>query len=381
MTNHGSLTIFVAATIWLCTTLPASAQLTQEQLRDSIIKAKILPVSASLSLTLNRANVLVEVRGYPSNEIQDKKIDAILITRRLVEADPANIKAVSTRYVAPTNPNVFTEIIVSNNEINGASAGAIDRGELLNGVVEVSIDPGDDTAHKVDKYVQAASRELDQNGLYEAEFYLNSAARLTPEAISYSAEYGNNLLRLAEAFRLRGDSTEQEQIYQSISDSITTAKGSQGALSTFRKLRDNYIVQKHYDKAVALAAGIIKLQENQGSVTSEYESDLMALAICHRNLGESKKAIVELEQILKKQDNKTEKNASSKLMTTLYEELGDCYSLEHNAAKAKELYRKSKEFCDQAAVSRVESERISYDLYRFMVARLNAKIDKAATNP
>lgn len=307
MNSHGSLTIFVAATIWLCTTLPARAQLTQEQLRESVIKAKIVPVSASLSLTMDRGNVMIEVRGYPSNEIQDKKIDAILITRRLVEADPANIKAVSTRYLAPTNPNVFTEIIVSNNEINGASAGAIDRGELLNGVVEVSIDPGDDTAHKVDKYVQAASRELDRNGLYEAEFYLNSAARLTPEAISSSAEYGNNLLRLAEAFRLRGDSTEQEQIYQSISDSIATAKGSQGALSTFRKLRDNYIVQKHYDKAVSLAAGIIKLQENQGSITAEYESDLMALAICHRNLGESKKAIVELEQILKNQDNKAEK--------------------------------------------------------------------------
>lgn len=381
MTNHKSLTFFLAATVWLCTALPAIAQLSQEQLRESVIKARIIPASAGLSLTLDRGNVLVEVRGYPSSKIQDKKIDAILITRGLVEADPANIKAVSTKYLEPSNTNAFTEIIVSSSEITGASAGAIDQGELLNGVIEVTIDSGDDTTHKIDKYVQAASRELDRNGLYEAEYYLNSAARLTPEAISCSSEYGSNLLRLAEAFRLRGDSVEQDKIYQSISASIGSAKGTPGALSTFRKLRDEYIVQKQFDKAVTLAAGIIKLQENQGTVTAEYENDLLALAICHRNLGESKKAIAELEQILKNQDSKAEKNASNKLMTTLYEELGDCYSLDNNAAKAQELYRKSKEFCDQAAVSRVESERISYDLYRFMVARLNSKINKATSTP
>ncbi|MBI1271859.1 hypothetical protein GC174_15650 [bacterium] len=381
MTDHKSLGIFLAATVWLCTALPARAQLSQEQLRESVIKARILPASTGLSLTLDRGNVLVEVRGYPSSKIQDKKIDAILITRRLVEADPANIKAVSTKYVEPSNPNAFTEIIVSNNEITGASAGAIDQGELLNGVIEVTIDSGDDTAHKIEKYVQAASRELDRNGLYEAEFYLNSAARLTPEAISYSSEYGSNLLRLAEAFRLRGDSAEQDKIYQSVSDSIGSAKGTPGALSTFRKLRDNYIVQKQFDKAVTLAAGVIKLQDNQGSVTADYQNDLLTLAICHRNLGDSKKAIAELEEILKHQESSAEKNASNKLMTTLYEELGDCYSLDNNAAKAQELYRKSKEFCDQAAVSRVESERISYDLYRFMVARLNAKINRTSSTP
>lgn len=381
MTNHKSLTILLAATIWLCTTLPARAQLSREQLKESVIKARIMPASASLSLTSDRGNVLIEVRGYPSSKIQDKKIDAILITRRLVEADPANIKAVSTKYLEPSNTNAFTEIIVSNNEITGASAGAIDQGELLNGVIEVTIDSGDDTAHKIDKYVQAASRELDRNGLYEAEFYLNSAAKLTPEAISCSSEYGSNLLRLAEAFRLRGDSAEQDKIYQTISESIGSAKGTQGALSTFRKLRDTYIVQKQFDKAITLAAGVIKLQENQGSISAEYDNDLLALAICHRNLGESKKAIAELEQILKHQQSSAEKHANSKMMTTLYEELGDCYSLDNNAAKAQEFYRKSKEFCDQAAVTRVESERIPYDLYRFMVARLNAKINKVTSTP
>ncbi|MCA9803503.1 MAG: tetratricopeptide repeat protein [Cyanobacteria bacterium HKST-UBA02] len=357
---------------------PCRAELSTGQIKAVIDKARVIPRQATYSLRKDGGHVLVELRGYPSSNPRDRRIDAILIARTLINADPGAITAVVTRYLDDTSGNAFTEAVVSNIEIEGAAAGAMNSEELLNGVMLISIAAGDSVETRCSKYVDAALRETDQGGLSEAEELFARARTVMPDAAANCEGFGRGMIKLAGAYKYRGDIEDVDRIYDSLMQSLTsaTAPGTAGMV-TMREVGKFYRDRKDFKSAEAISEKLIACQVNNHS--PEYPDDLLNLAICHRNLKDTAKAMTELEQIL--QIHKEAKEPDHKAMAAVLEEMGDCSADAGDSRKAVELYKEARTIYDTAAASKGPSGRIPYEIYHSVTSRLNAKISTASSAP
>lgn len=381
---HSQVALALSAAILLVTFWAerAEAQLSTQQLKSNIDQSRLVPKGATCAIKKKGDHVLLEILGYPSSNPRDKRIDAILLTRHLVESDPANIKTVVTRYLNDANAKAYTEAIVSNIEITGASAGATNSEELLDGVMLITVDASDSADQRCAKYTEAAVKEIEQGGLHEAEHLFASAASVSPSAASQSDGYGPGMLKLASAYKHRGDNEEAEQIYKQLADTFsTTPAPSPASLNSMREIGKYFRDNKDFKSAEALAAKIVSIQDNQNPKieNANYADDLLNLATCHRNLEQLDKAKAEINQALEIRQG--EQEADSKAIATLLEELGDCFASEKNTSRAIELYNKSKNMYDTAAASKGAGERIPYEIYRSVVNRLNSKISNVSAAP
>ncbi|MBZ0188036.1 MAG: hypothetical protein K8F91_17445, partial [Candidatus Obscuribacterales bacterium] len=107
---HSQVALALSAAILLVTFWAerAEAQLSTQQLKSNIDQSRLVPKGATCAIKKKGDHVLLEILGYPSSNPRDKRIDAILLTRHLVESDPANIKTVVTRYLNDANAKAYT---------------------------------------------------------------------------------------------------------------------------------------------------------------------------------------------------------------------------------------------------------------------------------
>lgn len=375
-TIAGSPVIACALVCAFASGQPCRAELSTGQIKAVIDKARVIPRQANYSVRNDSGHILVEVKGYPSSNPRDRRIDAILIARTLINADPGNITSVVTRYLDDASGNAYTEAVVSNIEIEGAAAGAMNGEELLNGVMLITIGAGDSVETRCSKYIDAALKETDQGGLSEAEELFARARTVMPEAAATCEGFGRGMIKLASAYKYRGDNEDVDRIYESLMQSLTsaTAPGTAG-MATMREVGKFYRDRKDFKNAEAISEKLIAWQVNNHS--PEYPDDLLNLAVCHRNLKETAKAMNELEQVL--QIHKEAKEPDHKAMAAVLEEMGDCSADAGDARKAVELYKAARTIYDTAAAAKGPSGRIPYEIYHSVTSRLNAKISTASS--
>ncbi|MBK9142797.1 MAG: tetratricopeptide repeat protein [Candidatus Melainabacteria bacterium] len=371
-----SLMIFLMIAATLASAQPCRAELSTGQIKAVIDKARVIPRQATYSVRNDRGNILVEVKGYPSSNPRDRRIDAILIARTLINADPGNITSVVTRYLDDASGNAFTEAVVSNIEIEGAAAGAMNGEELLNGVMLINIGAGDSVETRCSKYIDAALKETDQGGLSEAEELFARARTIMPEAAARCEGFGRGMIKLASAYKYRGDNENVDRIYDSLLQSLTSAAapGTAG-MATMREVGKFYRDRKDFKNAEAISEKLIACQVNNHS--PEYPDDLLNLAVCRRNLKDTAKAMTELEQVLR--IHKEAKEPDHKAMAAVLEEMGDCSADAGDSRKAVELYKEARTIYDTAAAAKGPSGRIPYEIYHSVTSRLNTKISTASS--
>ena len=112
--------------------LPAMAALSGVDLESVVAKSGVLPAGTKVSALVQGNEILLSTISRSTND-NDLKIEAVLLARKIFEADPSLVR-VSLHYF-DILPTTYKKITVSIADVKAYSAGLTDQNELLQSLV------------------------------------------------------------------------------------------------------------------------------------------------------------------------------------------------------------------------------------------------------
>lgn len=366
------VTLATAVALSVLSMQPAQAILPDAVLSKKLAAANVLPKGTTHRLIRNDRDLRVEITHYPTLDRHTQKIDALLLARTILHADPGGIDSLITRFFVDSEPGTYHDVLVSNRDIVGADAGIVGSDQLLSGIEVVTIRPSDGMERKFERYCAAAHHALQKNDFRESETLYTIAFREGPDVARRDGKYYAGLIQLAHAYSGREDYDDERRVYQHIANHLPTAD-SHEALHAVRDAYTYFFNKGEFQAAEKVVRGLIDVQTKGASTpTEDYGNDLQKLAACHRKQGHIAEAKKEYENALAaKQKILGDHHAG---LADIYEGLGDCYGDEKNMTRALEYWHKAKVAFDHAALSKDAKHHIPFEVYRATIARLNNKI-------
>jgi hypothetical protein len=341
-------------------------------LSKKLTTANVLPKGTVHRLVRNDRDLRVEISNYPTPDSRTQKIDALLLARTILHADPGGIDSLITRFYVASEPGTYHDVLVSNRDIVGADAGIVSTDALLASIEVITIRAGDGVEQRFAGYWQAANQALRKEDFRESESLFALAYREGPEAARNDGRYYAGLVQLAHGYSGREDIDDERRVYATILNALPTTNAPE-SLTAVHDVYSYYFNKSDFNNAEKAIGAMVDVLTKAGATqTEEYARDLEMLAACHRRQGRAAEAKGEYENALAiKQTLLSDHHGG---LAEIYEGLGDCYADEKNTVKAQEFWNKAKVAYDHAAVSKDSRHRISYEVYRAIIARLNTKI-------
>lgn len=367
-----NFTHYFAMLLLIATIQSADAVVSDVTISKKLSTANVLPKNTSHRLVRNGRDLRLEISHYPTVDPRTQKIDALLLARTILHADPGGIDSLITRFYVDSAPGTYHDVLVSNRDIVGADAGIVSTDQLLNGIEVVTIHSSDGAEQRFNGYWQAGNQALRKEDFRESENLFALAFKEGPETARSDGRYYAGLVQLAHGYSGREDTDDEQRVYASIMNALPTASSPE-ALRAVRDVYDYYLKKNDLSNAVRAAGTLVELHVRAGDTkTEDYASDLKLIAECHRRQGQSELARKEFEEAMNVKIAALGDHHGG--LAEIYEGLGDCYSDEKNSVKAQEYWHKAKVAYDHAAVTKDAKHHISYEVYRAIIGRLNAKM-------
>ncbi|MBX9772208.1 MAG: hypothetical protein K2X29_12600, partial [Candidatus Obscuribacterales bacterium] len=113
--------------------LPAQA-VTPEEVGKTIKDAHILTPGYDIKPVLTSDSALITSFRNPQASDKDCKVDAVLITRKVIALDPQKFKTVEVYFYDTKNPTQYTKVAVSAEDISRFGAGKLSQAQLMDTV-------------------------------------------------------------------------------------------------------------------------------------------------------------------------------------------------------------------------------------------------------
>lgn len=354
----------------------AFAYVSDAALSSKLTAAKVLPKGVAHRIVRSEGNnIRIDVTHYPTLDQRTQKVDALLLARTLLHADPGGISSVVTRIYHDSEPGTYHDILVSNRDIVGADAGIMGTDELLSGIGLVTIRVNDSIEQRCSKYCQAAENALRKEDFRESENLFQQAYRESSDAVRLDPKYFSGMVQLAHGYSGREDADDEARVFKAIVAALPPTTTAGEALQAVRDTYYHYFSKKDFSNAERAARALVDVQSRSAAAAPEdYASDLILLAACHRKLGQVEQAKKEYEEALLLKRNQLGENHPG--LAEIFEGLGDCYNDEKNVNTADQFWKQAKVAYDHAVVTKDTKHRISYEVYRSIIARLNQKLAK-----
>lgn len=351
----------------------AQAAVPDATLSSKLTAAKVLPKGAVHRLVRTDGdNLRVEISHYPTLDEKTQKIDALLIARTILHADPGGVTSIVTRFFIDSEPYTYHDVLVSNRDIVGADAGILGSDALLGGIGVVTIRANDSVEQRFSKYCVAAENALRKEDFHESENLFAIAYRESPDVAKSDAKYFSGLAQLAQAYSGREDADDEERIYRKIVAALP-CPSSPDALKAVRDTYNYYFNKGNYPNAEKVARSLVNADKKpDGDPSDDYAADLQLLAACHRRQGQVADARREYQEVLSIRQKQV--GDSHPALGDVFEGIGDCFNDEKNSVSALEFWKRAKVSYDHAAVTKDTKHRISYETYRSIIHRINEKI-------
>ncbi len=172
------LEIVCAAAVgsWLLFSPGASAALSDAGAVALIEKSKVVGADAHVQARVGPGEVALSLYRNPKANDKDCKIDAILMAKALMDAEPRTVIKVKVRFYDPSNRTSYREVNVGGGVVKAFGQGRVSTDELLTSVV---IDRGE---QDISRYRERSYREISQSpdvidGVYRSE-RLNLLSRI-----------------------------------------------------------------------------------------------------------------------------------------------------------------------------------------------------------
>lgn len=141
-----------------------------------IEKSKIVGADAHVQARVGPGEVALSLYRNPKANDKDCKIDAILMAKALMDAEPKTITKVKVRFYDPANRTSYREVNVGTGVVKAFGQGRVSTDELLSSVV---IDRGE---QDISRYRERSYKEISQSpdvidGIYRSE-RLNLLSRI-----------------------------------------------------------------------------------------------------------------------------------------------------------------------------------------------------------
>ena len=146
-----ALTVLLAITQ---TSLPALATLSTSDIVYAINKRQFLPAGTALNVRIDKDQVFVSTYRHANAEEKDCKIDAVLISRSILDAAPGEIARV-TCYFYGKDMSSYQEVSVSAGDIKAFASGQLTNEQLLASLVV--------RTSRSDNEMDRVSRQLESN--------------------------------------------------------------------------------------------------------------------------------------------------------------------------------------------------------------------------
>ncbi|GEM_PF-2251535 len=109
----------------------AQAKLTSEQIKKIVQDSKVLGSDASVSASSSGKEAVISTYRNPRATDKDCKIDAVLIAKKLMDADPQGTALVKVLFYDPSNAGNCRQVTVREGDVKAFAARAIDQDTLL----------------------------------------------------------------------------------------------------------------------------------------------------------------------------------------------------------------------------------------------------------
>lgn len=107
---------------------------TPEEVGKTIKDARILTPGYDIKPVLTTDSALITSFRNPQASDKDCKVDAVLITRKVVALDPQKFKKVEVYFYETKNPSQYTKVLVTADDINSFGSGKINQAQLFDAV-------------------------------------------------------------------------------------------------------------------------------------------------------------------------------------------------------------------------------------------------------
>lgn len=136
--------------------LPALAALSSPDIIAAINKRQFLPPGTALNVKIDKDQVYVSTFRHAKAEDKDCKIDAVLITRAIMETAPDEVARV-TSYFYGKDMSSYQEVSVSAGDIKAFASGSMSQDQLLASLAVKIVNnrEGDTTEDKVSRQLQS----------------------------------------------------------------------------------------------------------------------------------------------------------------------------------------------------------------------------------
>jgi hypothetical protein len=185
---------FLLALALLLTALPVwAARLTDKDVETLVRAEKTWTNRSNLTVKVTQNEVMIGAYREPGAADKDMKIDSVMITRKIMEADPEVVR-VQVRFYDPNNRTNYELVNVRQSDIKAFSQGLIDNETLLSGIdiqkvsLQSDVIEGDYATERL-----AAKRQIDKlrsEGVGVAPFM-----QLFGQAEEYAKEHNKTELR------------------------------------------------------------------------------------------------------------------------------------------------------------------------------------------
>lgn len=132
--------------------LPAFAAISDSEAVDLLEKAKILAPSIRINARISGSEAEIATYQNPKANLNDCKIEAVLITKTLIDASPDQITRVTVYFYNTSSLSSFKAVTVTAGDIKAFGAGAFSKDELLKSLV-VKEDSILDPSKRVSSYL------------------------------------------------------------------------------------------------------------------------------------------------------------------------------------------------------------------------------------
>jgi hypothetical protein len=128
--------VLLWATAWVLCALPypAMAAITAEEVVKVVEKAKILTSEYKVTASVGGGEARINTYRNPKASDKDCKIDAVLIAKEVMQADPSAITRVSVRFYDTTNISRYREVVVRQGDVKAFGSRQMSPDALLSSI-------------------------------------------------------------------------------------------------------------------------------------------------------------------------------------------------------------------------------------------------------
>lgn len=194
--------------------LPAAARLSAQDVETLVRAEKSWTNRSNLTVKVNSNEVTIGTYREAGSQDRDMKIDSVMITRKIIEADP-EVARVQVRFYDPVNRNNYQLVDVRQSDVVAFSQGLVNNETLLSGIDIKSVSGSPDVVEgEFQAERLAAKKEIDKlraEGVGVSAFMqLFSKAEDLAKAKN-SPELRATLDRLNAAFDSRAEFVKQQK--------------------------------------------------------------------------------------------------------------------------------------------------------------------------